>query len=135
MEDGRLDEPAAVAVRFNDGINGQDLDALAALMTDDHTFVDSGGGAIAGKDDCLAAWRGFFAAFPDYRNVFAGITAHGDLVTIVGHSVCSAPELAGPAIWTVTTSGTRVSRWQVHDDTPEVRRRLPGLSHEGRRTG
>src|SRR5689334_17541337 len=59
----------AVAVAFNDSINGRDVDGLAGLMTDDHTFVDTEGGSVAGRRDCLDAWRGFFDSFPDYRNV------------------------------------------------------------------
>jgi hypothetical protein len=39
---------------------------LARLMSNDHTFVDTGGGVVAGKEECLAARRGFFESFPDY---------------------------------------------------------------------
>ena len=61
-------ETVAVAAAFNEAINTRDLDRLAGLMTDDHTFVDSAGGTVAGKPACVEAWRGFFEAFPDYRN-------------------------------------------------------------------
>jgi hypothetical protein len=46
-----------------------------------------------------SAWRGFFASFPDYRNVFATAETNGDTVAITGHSECSVPELAGPVRW------------------------------------
>jgi ketosteroid isomerase-like protein len=124
MTEGGWTGPAMVAVRFNDAINGRDLDALARLMTDDHTFVDSAGGAVTGKAECLDAWRRFFAAYPDYRNVFAAVSAQGEVVTVVGHSVCTHPGLAGPAIWTVTIDDDKVRRWHVHEDTPETRRLL-----------
>ncbi len=106
---------AAVALRFNDRINARDLDGLAALMTDDHTFVDSAGDRVAGKAACVEAWRGFFAAFPDYRNVFATATTDGDRVTITGHSECSVPELAGPARWEVQVRDGKVREWRVSD--------------------
>jgi ketosteroid isomerase-like protein len=91
-------DPAAIAVQFNDAITRQDIDDLTALMTSDHTFTDTGGNSIAGGQACRVAWQSFFAAFPDYRNVFHTISTHGDLVIITGHSVCSEPALAGPAI-------------------------------------
>ena len=108
-------DPAAVAVRFNDAITARDAAALAALMTGDHTFTDSEGNVIAGREACRAAWEGFFAAFPDYRNHFTEVTAAGDTVTITGHSVCSEPALAGPARWTATIRGDRVASWRVQD--------------------
>ena len=60
-----------VVIAFNDAINTHDVDRLAALMTDDHRFIDSAGQVVDGKQACVEAWRGFFAAFPDYRNHFA----------------------------------------------------------------
>ena len=70
-------EPTAVVGAFNDAINRRDLDALAALMTDDHVFTDAAGGHVDGKPSCLDAWRGFFVGYPDYRNVFTELTHDG----------------------------------------------------------
>ena len=98
---------------YNDRINARDLAGLAGLMTDDHTFVDPAGAAVTGRAACAEAWRGFFAAFPDYRNVFTAMVADGDTVTVTGHSTCSEPALAGPARWTATVRGGKVVRWQV----------------------
>ncbi len=120
-------DPAVVVRRFNDLITRRDLDGLIALMTEDHTFLDTSGAAVSGRAACADAWHGFFAAFPDYRNVFTTITAQTQSVTIVGYSVCSEPALAGPALWTATVRDGLVARWQVHDDTADNRRQL-GLS-------
>jgi ketosteroid isomerase-like protein len=117
-------DPTAVAGSFNDCINARDVDGLAGLMTDDHTFVDTGGGVVAGKQECLAAWRGFFESFPDYRNVFTSLTTRGDVVAIAGHSECSEPALAGPALWTAEVRGGAVVAWRVYEDSPEARQRL-----------
>ena len=117
-------DPAAVATGFNDAVTARDLSGLAALMADDHRFVDTGSNAVAGKEACLAAWRGFFETFPDYRNVFTSLTVRGDVVVIVGHSECAHPALAGPALWTATIAGGLVAEWHVHEDTPEVRKLL-----------
>jgi ketosteroid isomerase-like protein len=110
---------------FNDAITRRDLAALRGLMTDDHAFVDSGGNVISGMRDALDAWRGFFEAFPDYRNVWTDLTADGDTLIATGHSICATePELHGPAIWAATVRGDRVSVWRVYEDTPDNRARL-----------
>jgi ketosteroid isomerase-like protein len=112
-------------VRFNEAVNGRDLQTLGKLMTDDHTFIDSSGEVFAGKEKVLRAWDGFFAAFPDYRNEWAEVLTIGGTVVAIGRSVCSTePTLDGPAIWTARTQGGRVSEWRVYDDTPESRSQL-----------
>jgi ketosteroid isomerase-like protein len=107
--------PQAVTVAFNTCINERDLDGLADLMTDDHTFADSAGGTVQGKPACIEAWRDFFGAFPDYRNVFTTLVAGDRTVTAAGHSECSVPALAGPARWTATIRDGKVARWQVDE--------------------
>jgi ketosteroid isomerase-like protein len=117
-------DPKSVVVAFNDSINQHDLNGLAALMTADHTFVDTAGGIVAGKRECLDAWRGFFESFPDYRNVFTSFAVRGDVVAIAGHSVCAEASLAGPALWRATTRDGQVAEWRVYPDTPDVRATL-----------
>lgn len=109
------------ALRFNDSINERDLDGLAALMTNDHTFIDAVSQSWTGRDVCLENWRAFFDAFPDYRNVFEAISVQGDVVTVVGHSRCSDERLDGPAIWTARITDGRVAEWRVYEDTPTTR--------------
>lgn len=114
-----------VVARFNAMINARDLAGLAALMTPDHTFVDSTGAAVAGRRGCVEAWRGFFAAFPSYRNEFSSIRAADAFVLVTGRSRCAElAELDGPALWTAVTDGDLVREWRVHEDTPANRRAL-----------
>ena len=40
------------------------------LSMEDHTFVDSDDNVVSGGDVVLEAWRSFFEAFPDYRNLW-----------------------------------------------------------------
>ena len=109
------DDEAATRA-FNDGINAGDVDTLARLMTDDHRFVDTEGAAVEGKAACLEAWRGFFAAFPDYRNVFDQVASDGhDGVDVVGRSECSEPLLRGPARWHAVVRDGLVAEWHVAD--------------------
>lgn len=116
-----MDEPVAAAIAFNECITRQDLDGLAALMTDDHTFIDTAGTVIAGKEQCLAAWRGFFAAFPDYRNVFDQVRVDADCVAMAGESHCADPRLDGPALWRATVRGGFIAEWRVYQDNPHHR--------------
>jgi ketosteroid isomerase-like protein len=112
---------ASVVSAFNARINAHDIDGLANLMSDDHTFIDSAGGRVVGKPDCVDAWRGFFGAYPDYRNVFGAMVARGGRVVVTGHSVCADERLAGPAIWTAAVRDGRVAEWRVYEDTPDTR--------------
>ncbi len=117
-------DPKTIAVGFNDCINSRDIEGLASLMSDDHRFVDTEGEVISGKEACVDVWRGFFEAFPDYRNVFASMATRDDVVTIVGYSECAEPSLAGPAIWTATIRERAIVEWRVYEDTPDIRDRL-----------
>lgn len=111
-----MTDPVEVVRRFNDRITVADLDGLAALMSDDHVFVDTAGGRTEGKPACVEAWRGFFAAFPGYLNTFETVVADGADVTAVGRSDCpGTAELTGPARWTATVAAGLVSRWQVEE--------------------
>jgi ketosteroid isomerase-like protein len=114
--------PGKLAVAFNAAITAADPDALAALMADDHVFVDSEGNQVTGRQACVAAWEGFFAAFPGYRNTFDEIRAHEATAVMRGRSTCPGhPELTGPALWRAETRGDQLTAWQVHDDTAENR--------------
>jgi ketosteroid isomerase-like protein len=105
-----------VVTSFNEAINDRDLDRLASMMTDAHRFVDSAGATIVGKLACIDAWRGFFAAFPDYRNLFEEYRCEGDgMVFVRGHSECSDALLQGPAEWRVIVRNGLVDQWQVFD--------------------
>nr|WP_237519828.1 nuclear transport factor 2 family protein [Streptomyces sp. HUCO-GS316] len=117
-------DPVELVERFNAAINGRDLVGLCSLMSENHTFLDIEGGTARGKPACAEAWRGFFLAFADYRNVFSDLTVRGDVVTVSGYSVCSQPELAGPALWTARVTGTLVTEWRVYTDTPRTRHTL-----------
>ncbi len=110
--------PASAATEFNSYINVADLRSLASLMSEDHRFVDSQGNMVSGKPACIAAWSGFFRAFPGYRNRFDQFFEQDRMVTITGYSDCpNHPELTGPAIWTATVMADRLTEWRVYLDT------------------
>jgi ketosteroid isomerase-like protein len=106
-----------VVMAFNDCISRRDLAGLSNMMTDDHVFIDSANHTVSGKEQCIKAWRGFFAAFPDYRNDFERVAVVGREAIIAGHSVCSDARLAGPALWTAKVDGQLIAQWRVYEDT------------------
>ncbi len=114
----------ATVSRFNDFINAQDIERLSQMMTDDHMFIDKLGNKICGRSACAQAWRGFFAAFPDYRNIFAQIFELGEFVVVVGRSTCSDLRLDGPALWTARLRDACLAEWRVLDDLPKTRSEL-----------
>jgi ketosteroid isomerase-like protein len=109
---------------FHAAINARDLEALSALMTPEHRFIDAAGAVVEGKDACRKAWRGFFDAFPDYRNEVTDLSARGSVIAMAGASRCSDSRLEGPALWRAVAEGGRLSEWQVFDDTLETRGEL-----------
>ena len=117
-------DPRALTLKFNEHINNRDLDGLAALMTDDHAFVDTANHPIRGKVRCLEAWRGFFTSFPDYRNEFDRLVVEDNKVSVVGRSHCSDGRLNGPALWLARTSACKLAEWRVYEDTAPNRRML-----------
>jgi ketosteroid isomerase-like protein len=117
-------DPVEVVNAYNDRINHQDLGGLAALMDEDHVFIDTAGTRTEGKSACKETWRGFFEQFPDYRNIFENPEKHDGSVIVVGESVCSFGPLNGPALWKVKTRNGKVLEWRVFDDTAKNRRSL-----------
>jgi ketosteroid isomerase-like protein len=111
MDSSRL---ILTALRFNEKINQRDLEGLAELMTEDHTFIDNNGEVTKGKDAMKEGWRSFFDRYPDYRTTFTCVTVQNKVVVMVGYSTCSHKLLAGPNIWTAKIHDGRISEWRVY---------------------
>jgi hypothetical protein len=105
---------AGIVMWFNECINRRDLGGLSG-------FIDSANNTISGKERCVEAWRGFFAAFPDYRNHFEHVVLSGSKAVIVGCSVCSDARLTGPALWFAKIEGQLIAEWHVYEDTSASR--------------
>jgi ketosteroid isomerase-like protein len=123
-DDVTHEDPKLVTMLFNEQINNQDLHTLTDMMTEDHTFIDSEGDVVKGKEEMSKAWAEFFTSYPDYRNIFTRIESRGNLVVIMGYSECSYTPLHGPALWTALIRDGKVAEWRVYDDTPQNRKKL-----------
>jgi ketosteroid isomerase-like protein len=109
-------------IAFVAAINARAPEALAELMSDDHTFIDAHGNEVVGREKMLGGWRGYFEWFPDYQievvQIFEGGEDFG-LFGYAGGSFKGNPELSWrlPAAWKVAVGDQRVALWQVYADT------------------
>ena len=107
---------------FIDCINTHDVDGLAALMSDDHTFIDAHGNEVGGKDKMITGWQGYFAWFPDYFIEVTDVFEDGEKFAMFGFAGGSfkgekTESWRLPAAWKAIIKNGRVSLWQVFADT------------------
>jgi ketosteroid isomerase-like protein len=110
------------ALAFVDRINHRDPAGLAALMTEDHRFVDGLGQTVHGRGAMEAGWRGYFGAFPDYSITVENILSDGDVVAMFGTARGSqaAHHWQIPAAWKAVVRHGRVAEWRVYADNEPV---------------
>ena len=108
-------------------INEHNVNGLAELMSDDHTFIDAHGNQVVGKEKMIAGWRGDFEWFPDYFveviDVFEGdLSEAGQAFAMFGFAGGSFQGKADaswrlPAAWKAVVKDGRITFWQVFADT------------------
>ena len=118
-------EELKVVRAFIEAINRRDLAGLAALMTEDHVFVDSEGTVASGREALVPGWRQYFEMFPDYRVEVESTFQQGSRLAAFGSWTATyagkdgpVPENAvgGPAAWQAVVEGGRIKFWQVYAD-------------------
>jgi len=104
---------------FAAAINSHDLEKIAALMTDDHTFIDAHGNEMTGKETMKAGWDSYFQFFSDYNVQIEGILTNGDLAVAYGYAGAGVGEKAWkiPAAWRAIVRDGKIKLWQVYADT------------------
>ena len=121
--------PTNTVIVFMDLINGHNAEKLAALMTEDHTFVDGIGQSVSGRDRMLDAWNGYFAFCPDYWVTHDAIFERGDRVAVFGHAggtIAAGGSLLKenawriPAAWLAVVAGGLIREWRVYADNKPV---------------
>jgi ketosteroid isomerase-like protein len=117
-----------VVKAFIAAINRRDLSELSSLMTEDHTFVDSGGAIQSGRENMMAGWREYFRMFPDYAVQVDHILQDRDLVAVFGSASGTyngkrglVPEnrIEMPAAWKAIVENGKIRLWQVYTDWTE----------------
>jgi ketosteroid isomerase-like protein len=112
----------ATILAFIDRINAHDVDGLADLMSDDHTFIDAHGSEVSGKDKMTPGWRGYFDWFPDYYIEVSEVFENGETFAMFGfaggsYKGKSSESWRLPAAWKAIVKDGRVTLWQVFADT------------------
>ncbi len=130
--EGRMSESAeAIAEAFVRAINRQDVDALAALMAEDHRFVDSLGNLVQGRENMRVAWDAYFRMVPDYTIAVEEIYCGAPVVVLLGVAQGSyAPggpirkenRWETPVAIRVFVEEGKVSEWRVYADNEPIRR-------------
>jgi ketosteroid isomerase-like protein len=111
-------------------INSRRVDRIAALLTDNHRFIDSLGNVIRGGDEVVAGFAAYFKMVPDYRIAVADMLAAGNTVLVWGSArgsyVPQGQDAAlghwqMPAAWRAIVRQGRVAEWQVYADNEPIR--------------
>jgi uncharacterized protein (TIGR02246 family) len=118
-------DPAEIALSFVDCINRQDAKGLAALMSEDHTFVGyERGDRTQGRDVMARGFAEYFAAFPCYRIHVSKVLRSGDDIAVIGTTTGShvARELEAreKLIWTARIEQGRVAEWRIYTDLDQI---------------
>lgn len=133
------DAQASLAVAaFIAAINARDVDALSALMTDDHELVVFDEPPLRGREANAEAWRGYVEGFPAYVITPHETVERDGVVAVRGHTTGS--HLALPEdeerqltlIWVAEVVDGKLRSWRLLEDTPDRRRSLGISAHQDR---
>lgn len=119
------DSPLDVVSAFVSAINKEDLAAMRAAMTDDHTFTDALGRSFSGAEPMIAGWKQFFDAYPGYSIHFDAAFAEEFRVALFGKASgmwkvedpVRSESWSVPAAWLAELEDGKVKKWSVFCDT------------------
>jgi ketosteroid isomerase-like protein len=127
------ESPRETAHAFVEAINRHDVDALCALMSEGHRFIDSLGSAFEGKDALRAGWEGYFRMVPDYVLTVRETLCDGAVVVMLGSAggtyakdglLTPANRWETPAAFRAEVHDGRVTEWRVYADNEPLRKRI-----------
>jgi ketosteroid isomerase-like protein len=107
---------------FAAAIGRHDVEALAALMSADHVFVDSSGQRVQGAELMKAGWRSYFEICPDYWIRPDDVVADNGTVLAVGEAGGTIDGIPWrtPAAWKALVRDGKVMEWRVFADIKPV---------------
>jgi ketosteroid isomerase-like protein len=112
-----------IALDFVDAINSNNIERLAELMTDDHTFIDGDGSEYSGKVRMKAGWEEHLELIPDLTLSISEHYVENDIVVLLGWSsgtIVENGELKKenswrvPCAWRVSVESGKVAVWQLY---------------------
>jgi len=121
----------SVAQQFVRAINRQDVNAIAALMTNEHRFIDSLGNVVTGAASMRAGWAGYFRMVPDYSIAVEETYAEGPVTILLGNAQGTystggalKPEnhWSTPVAIRAFVEEGKMAEWRVYADNEPIRK-------------
>jgi ketosteroid isomerase-like protein len=118
---------------FIEKINLHDAVGIAALLTEDHLFIDALGFKMQGREKMQSAWAEYFRMMPDYEISCEDIFEDRDRFGIFGVARGTysreghlLPENRWeiPAAWRAVVKNNLIAEWQVYCDNEPVRQKI-----------
>jgi ketosteroid isomerase-like protein len=125
-----MSDAIRVAKEFVRAICGQNVSALAELMTADHKFTDSLGNVVVGRDAMRYGWAGYFAMVPDYSIAVDENYVDGPVVVLLGTAQGTYKAKDGtstdntwstPIAIRARVDDGLVAEWRVYADNEPIR--------------
>lgn len=111
-----------------------------ALMTSNHTFIDSLGGKST-RPGVVNGWRAYFEVVPDYWVKIERALSDGDIAVLIGTAGgtyvlpggVARPEntWATPAVWVARIEGQKVAEWRIYADNEPIREKMRRSDNPG----
>ncbi len=123
-------DPTDVVLRFIEAVNRGAVEEIAALLTDDHLFIDSEGGEYHGRATVQKGWEAYFSVVPDYTIVVRQVLSAGNTVVVLGNAsgtysrdgtLLSENRWSTPAAWRAEERHGHLAVWQVFADNEPIR--------------
>jgi ketosteroid isomerase-like protein len=125
--------------QFVQAINNRDVDALYALMSKDHRFIDSMGSVVDGRESMKKGWSGYFKMVPDYRIEIEEELESNETVFAIGKAMGTYTSdgkikrgnyWETIAAWKAIIKSGKVQLWQVIADNEPIREIIRNESGE-----
>jgi ketosteroid isomerase-like protein len=122
-----------VTLSFVRAINQHDVEALVALMTPGHQFIDALGKVVEGRENLKLAWGGYFQMVPDYSIIPLETLSDGPLVVLLGLArgtytadgwLKEENRWETPAAFRALIKDWKVAEWRVYADNEPIRERM-----------
>ena len=120
-----------VVLQFIEALNNADIEEIANLMSEDHVFIDSGGGKYTGKETMKQGWIVYFDMFPDYKIEPIDITEKDSTIGVFGYASGSYKGIKNnyfriPASWKAIVKEGKIKHWQVYCEMKEIEKIVEG---------
>jgi hypothetical protein len=105
-----------------EAINSANIEMLAGLMTEDHTFIDADGSEHSGYKKMRDGWQDYFSMVPDFKIKIHDHFERDNSVVLIGTAegtfidkgeIKTENHWKVPAAWRVEISNNQVAIWQL----------------------